>query len=363
VNDAEELKRFAMVHTNAQRIPRARCAELLARVKSDEEGAPGSWAVEWSQAAAQFEQEGRFLEAYRFYNMARFPFVDGPTRLAALGRCVGSFERVAQGMPHVHRDELDVLGTRLRCWSTGLSRSKPRPLLLLMGGIVSIKEQWAPILAQVKANGMAGLVAEMPRVGENPLPYDASSWQLISALLDAVGDRADTTRSYALALSFSGHLALRCAARDDRIKGVITSGAPIRRFFRDPVWQQHVPAVTVDTIAHLCGIPSDRVFEYLAEWELTDDDLSAVNVPVAYLASRRDEIIPPDEPDVLRTRIRDLRVLENDDVHGSPQHTTESGLWALSSVLRMRGGGGLKPAAIAGVLRFMRLKNGLIGAS
>ncbi|MET9264254.1 alpha/beta hydrolase [Amycolatopsis sp. NPDC004079] len=361
MTDVDELKRYFEVHARAQRIKPVRYRAVLDRVHRDTDGGPGSWVGEWSGAAQDLAERGDHVGACRYYNMARFPFVDCDARAEALNRCVAAFEVFAADKGF-RRLELAVPGGRVRCWSVGLSVTQPRPVLLVMGGIVSIKEQWAPLLARLAGLGMAGLVAEMPGVGENTTRYTADSWQLFPALLDAIAEQADVTHTYALALSFSGHLALRAAASDPRIRGVVTSGAPIAEFFTDAEWQRRVPRLTMATLSHLTGVGQDRLPSVLPGWALTPEQLAAPRIPVAYLVSGRDEIIPRGESNHLRAHVPELWLAANDDVHGSPAHTTESGLWAMRSVLRMRGTASTRAAVLGALLHLLRVRRRLTGA-
>jgi pimeloyl-ACP methyl ester carboxylesterase len=296
--------------------------------------------------------------------MARFPYVDGRPRQQALQRCVAAFEQWRPAGAGIERVTVDLPGGQVHGWAAGLSTTDRRPLLLIMGGIVSVKEQWAPILARIAQLGMAGVVTELPGVGENTLRYDAKSWQMLSGILDALSDRAEVNQTYAMTLSFSGHLALRCAVDDQRIRGVITTGAPINRFFTDTAWQETVPGVTVDTLAALTGaepgvVSAGRVLAGLADWALSTDQLAALDIPVWYVASRRDEIIPAGELDLLREHVRELHLVANDDVHGSPEHTTETQLWCLLALLRMRGGHRLLRGTVGLLWRAQRTRGRL----
>jgi esterase FrsA len=358
MNDVEELKRFILVHARAQGLAAAATTELLARVEHDRDGA-GSWVGEWSRAGEELAERGELLAAARHFTIARFPYVDGPARQRALERCVAAFDAWRAEGDTVRRLEVEVAGKTVPCYASGLSTAAPKPVLLVMGGIVSTKEQWAPVLLQARRLGMAGLVAEMPGVGENPLPYTPDSWRMIPALLDAVADRADVSRTYAVALSFSGHLALRASTVDNRIRGIATAGAPVRAFFTDRGWQRSLPRVTVDTLAHLAGTTPGELPADLGDWALTPAQLSAVDIPVGYLASRRDEIIPAAEVRLLAQHVPGLRLVEYDDVHGAPRHTDESRLWAVLSVLRMRGGHNPQRAAVAALWHGLRLRNRL----
>ncbi|MFE5208769.1 alpha/beta hydrolase [Streptomyces sp. NPDC056600] len=356
MNDIAELKNFVVAHTRSQGLPATHYDPLLARIRDDGAGTPGSWTGEWSAQAARLEAEGKLLEASVHHNMARFPFVDGPARRAALDRCVAAFDAWRSGFPAIERLDVELPEGRVRCWTAGLDAADPKPLLVMTGGIVSVKEQWAPVLLQLGALGFAGVVTEMPGVGENTLPYRADSWRMYRALLDAVGGRAEVSRTYALALSFSGHLALRAALHDTRIRGVVGAGMPVHAFFTDADWQRTVPRVTTDTLAHLTGTRPDEVYGVIKDWALSPRELGELRVPVAHVTSLRDEIVPPGDAELLRSRVPRVRLLDHDDVHGSPRFFAQTRLWTLLSVLRMRGGHAEQRLALT--REFARLRYG-----
>ncbi|TCO60791.1 alpha/beta fold hydrolase [Actinocrispum wychmicini] len=352
MNDLGELKRHVQVHARGQRIGDYRT--VLDRIATDDGGGPGSWAGEWSKAGERLVRQGLDLEAAKYFAMARFPFVDGPARQEAQDRGVAAIDRWRQrSRSGIEPFEADLPGGRVRCWAAGLSSRDPKPLLVLMGGIVTVKEQWAPTLAKLGRLGMAGIVAELPGVGANPLTYTPDSWRMLSGLLDALAGQADVTRTYAIAMSFSGHMAMRCAVEDPRVKGIVTTNAPVKEFFTDGDWLRGVPRVTLDTLAHLSG--SER----LADWALTEDQLAALDIPLAYMSCLRDEIIPAADLQLLRKHVRDLKVREYDDVHGAPNHTEETQLWSIASLLEATGAAGPQRALISMLLRGKELRRKL----
>jgi esterase FrsA len=180
VNDIAELKQFVEVHGRILGIPRERLRQVLRRIRHDQDGEPGSWAREWTEAGVELERRGRELEAGRHFNIARFPFVDGPARAQAQERNVASFNRWRSGQSSgIRRLDLDLPAGRVRCWAAGLDAKggELRPVLLLSGGIVSVKEQFGPILARASRLGVAVVATEMPSATRRT----ATEWFRISS--------------------------------------------------------------------------------------------------------------------------------------------------------------------------------------
>ncbi|MGP3977395.1 alpha/beta hydrolase [Streptomyces sp. 8N114] len=329
-----ELRALAPLHARAQGIPAARCHALLSRIRTAHGDEADSWPVVWSRAGDALAARGRHLEAARHYALARFPYVDGPARERAQRLCVRSFDSWRSTYPGIGRTELELppAAGRFAAWTAGLSRHAPRPLILVCGGIVSVKEQWAPLLARAAALGCAIAVTELPGVGENTLPYDAAAPAMVSALLDRLADRADVRRTHAVALSFGGHLALRAALTDRRLVGVSTVGAPVRHFFRDRDWHPGLPATTVHTLTRLTGRPPAE----LGEWALTADELARLtDLPVTYVAALRDDIVPlSDAAALARDPAARRRFLLVDDEHGAPANLGRIRPLLLGSALR-----------------------------
>lgn len=347
MNDVAELKEYVGVHARSQRIPGIQ--SILARIHSDT-----SWVSEWSNVGSSLAEQGKFLEAGRHFAMARFPYVDGALRAEAHTRCISAIDHWRAGKP-IERLTVPMPDGTVSCWTTSPSHGERRPLLIIMGGIVTIKEQWAPVLGLFHRLGFTPVVTEMPSAGENTLPYTRDSWRMFPAIMDAVADRADTSQTSLVALSFSGHMALRCAIEDQRVRSLITVGAPVAEFFLNPAWHAQLPRITVDTLAHMTRTD----LRSMKEWALTTSELSTIDIPVAYTASLRDTIIPAEDPALLRNTIDNLTLVEINDVHGLPQHTTEVQLWTASTLLKTRNAHNLPARLIAALHQIQRLRRTL----
>jgi esterase FrsA len=334
MNDIAELKHYVAAHAESLGIPGDHYVPLLNRITRDGSG-PGSWVGEWAGCGDALAAQGQWLEASQHYNFARFPFVDGPARQDALDRCVRAVDRWRRDLPGIERLDLSLRGGRVGCWAGWLGEAPPRPLLVITGGIVSIKEQWAPVLLAARHLGLSAVVTEMPGVGENTLRYTPESWEMIPALLDAVQNRTDVTQCYLMAMSYSGQAAFRAALDDARIRGIVTVGAPVLDAFANAAWVRALPQVTLSTLAHMTGAPVRDLPALLPRWALSGAQLAALSVPVYYVASSRDEIIPPGDLRMLRRHVRDLHVLEHDDVHGAPTHAALTRQWMIDALAEL----------------------------
>lgn len=329
-----ELKEYALLHARNQGMTAKSAARVLARIHSDDPGDEASWARVWSAEGDALAGRGRLLDACRCYALARFPYPSDPDRTRARHAGVAAFDEWRRARRRgIERLELDHPDGTLACWTAGLD--KGRPLLVMTGGIVSVKEQWAPLLPKLTRLGYAAVVTEMPGVGENSLRYTSDSWRLLPWLLDRLSDRARTTDTTLLCLSFSGHMALRAAVEDQRIRRVLTVGAPVAHFFTDEDWWGRVPGITVSTLCRLTGAADTaELRSLLKEFPLDAARLGGVRAAVRYVASARDEIIPPGEQELLRAALPDVRVKVFDDVHGSPDHAGALRRWLVLNLLR-----------------------------
>jgi hypothetical protein len=335
-----ELKQYARLHARGQGLEQGRTARLLAGIRDDEPGSADSWAQVWNRAGDELAAKGRHLDAARHYTLARFPYPADEFRAYAQRHAVAAIDAWRKERGGIERKEFALPGGTVRAWTSGLDMAGPRPLLVVMGGIVSTKEQWAPLLPKLAKLGFAVVVTELPGVGENEQPYGSGSWRFLTELLDHLDGWADTADTSLLALSFSGHLALRASVEDRRIRRILTVGAPVARFFTDEQWwRAQVPDVTKEVLVQLTGAADqDALFAALSGegWALTTPQLSTVTASVGYVLSSRDEIIPRGDSHLLGAALDRLALKEFDDVHGSPAHLGEMRTWLLATLLRFR---------------------------
>ncbi|WP_139491986.1 alpha/beta fold hydrolase [Brevibacillus dissolubilis] len=331
-----ELKDLVVLHARSQHLNDADLKSLLNRVQREEGDDSGSWAYEWIGLGNQLLSSNKTEQAIQCYNFARFPYIDSTVRQKAHNLCIQTFlTLVEQSKKKVEIITVPYQGNEIKVYAAGLDHPN-RPLLFVIGGIVSIKEQWSKFLFASEKLGFGVVVAECPGVGENPLVYDENSHQMIGCVLDALAGRIDVSSTYYVGMSFGGQLGIQQALVDKRIRGITTVGAPLCHFYRDQDWWKTVPETTKRTLAHLMKKAPDEVFEHIQSWQIRPDDMKKLQIPLHYVFSLRDEIIPLSEKAFLLENVQNLELLEFDDVHGSPGHMGEIQKYIPLSVLRQQ---------------------------
>jgi esterase FrsA len=344
----EECKQFAVLHARSQQLSEQDWNDVLTRIHHDDTEEPGNWTDEWLRLGDRYRNEGKKAEAYQCYNLARFPYVRSTLGSTALKRCVETFrEWVAESGKAVQYRSFTHQGQSVPFYLSGLT-APDRPLLLVIGGIVSLKEQWSPFLFLGPKLGFTVAVIECPGVGENPLVYTENAHQMISAVLDSLAGEVNVDETYFVGMSFGGQLGIAAALVDARIRGITTVGAPLHHFYQDRDNWDRLPRITRLTLAHLCRIPEDRLFEPLQRFAFEAAQLRKLTVPLHYVLSLRDEIIPQREKEFLLHSVEDLELMEFDDVHGSPNHLGEIQKYIPLSVLRQQNS---KRVLLKGLLR------------
>lgn len=319
MDDVDELKELIRLHILTQDVDRKAFRAVLDRIETDGDG-PASWVAQWESEGDRQRAAGRLIDAMQCYNFARFPVIDSRARALAHDKCLAAWRSwAAASRAPIERLLVNGDGGQVPI-HVSTAAGPDRPWLFVMGGIVSLKEQWYRTLADGRKLGFRVAVADFPGVGENPLVYRASSHRLISAVIDRLHAQGRAAPVYVAGISFAGHLAIQCALEDPRVSGIIASGSPLRQFFTDASWWPRVPGTTRRTLSHLCRKPPGELWPHLAGFAVDEAALRRLTIPICYIASRRDEIVPFAEAALLRAAAPHARVVTFDDVHGAPHH-------------------------------------------
>src|SRR5205823_1603612 len=169
--------------------------------------------------------------------------------------------------------------------------------------------------------GFSAAIAECPGVGENLLRYAPGCHRFLGTILDEFSRATGTCAAYIVGFSFGGYLAIEQALEDSRIRGITAVGAPLSEFYTAAAWWTGVPAVTKRTLAHVCRVAESELPALLPRFALSAAALQSLAVPLHYVCSTRDEIVPPGERAFVEANARHLDLVVFDDVHGAVNHT------------------------------------------
>lgn len=318
--ELSELKQYVELHIRSQHFQGLNPQQILnsiSTLQTNEGSNEGNWDLLWTRAAEQSLKNGYVLDAIHYYNFARFPYPETNLQKKSGKELSFIFEKHFCNKD-IKKHTIDAQDGRFSFYSANLNPRKP--CLIVLGGIVSIKEQWSVFLITAKKMGLSVVLTEFPGVGENHLIFHESSHQMIGTILDYLVGQANVENTFIVGMSFGGQLAIKQALEDKRIKGITTVGAPLNGFYRE-YSETNVPLITRKTLSHVCKMGDEELEKYMMRLSLSAKQVQNLTIPLTYIFSTRDEIIPPSEKQFIINNVSDLNFIEFDDIHGSPNHT------------------------------------------
>jgi len=197
----------------------------------------GTTAEEYETAAKAAEAAGRGLtaaEAWRraalCWHFGKFVFVEDASQLrAASERAVACYQRGAWALePPAARVEIPYDGIELPGLLRRPAGSRKPPLVLMIPGLDSVKEELQTTADYFLRRGMATLAIDGPGQGETEFVrnIEPAYERPVAAVIDWLERRADfdLERLGAFGVSLGGYYAVRAAAFEGRIRAAIDHG-------------------------------------------------------------------------------------------------------------------------------------------
>jgi 2,6-dihydroxypseudooxynicotine hydrolase len=274
------------------------------------------WLREWSICGAMHQEMGEEAEsngqhesmAYHYfhaamaYHFGKFLAVEYPDQLrVAHDLAVGCYTRALPWF--------DVPGERLAIpFEDGLTmwgilrkplQSIRPPVVLLIPGLDSVKEELHSYGDEFLRRGMATLALDGPGQGEmefeRPMRFD---YEVVArAAIDALErrDDLDASRIGMLGVSLGGYYAPRAAAFEPRIRAVIAVAGP----YSIPDAFDQMPSLTQEAFIHRSGATSQAdAVERLQSFTL-EGILQQVTAPTLVIMGRQDRVVPPHDAERL----------------------------------------------------------------
>jgi 2,6-dihydroxypseudooxynicotine hydrolase len=313
-----------------------------------------SWCQRWCDAGAIHEGLGRTALAARhgrsagahlaqaavYYHFAKFMFVQDLAQMRdahqAAVRCLN------HALPY-----LDPPGERVEIGFDGAviagilrrpAGQGPHPLVVLIPGLDSAKEEFRPTEELFLARGLATLSVDGPGQGE--AEYDLpirGDWEVPgAAILDAAAalPGIDPARIGIWGVSLGGYYAARVASGDRRVRATIALCGP---YCLGDIWDQ-LPELSRAAFTVRSKSQSDDQAR-LRAGELSMAGLAGqITAPLLIVAGQRDRIFPWQDAERLRAEAGDVAelLLLADGNHGCAnvpyQHRHYSADWMASKL-------------------------------
>jgi pimeloyl-ACP methyl ester carboxylesterase len=253
------------------------------------------------------------------YHFAKFVWVVDPERSrAAADKAVAAMAKTHEYLdPEAERLEVALDGGRV----VGNLRRPPQderpPLVLLVPGLDSTKEEFFRLENVFLDRGMATLSMDGPGQGESgyDLPIRADYDVAVTAVLDAIGGRTDVDleRVGLLGVSLGGYYAPRVLAFEPRVKAGVGLSGPYR--FSD-IWD-HVPPQTRETfVAKSFASGDDDGRAKAAELDL-NGVAERIQQPYLAITGKHDRLIPWEQTErAAREAPNGVFLLHEDGNHG-----------------------------------------------
>ncbi len=268
------------------------------------------WLREWSLCGAMHQEMGEEAEregqhesmAYHLfhasiaYHFGKFLAVDTPDQarvandltISCYARALPWFDVPGERLAIPFADGLTMWGILRK----PLRVTRP-PVVLLVPGLDSVKEELHSYSDDLLRRGMATLAIDGPGQGEmefeRPMRFDYEV--AARAAIDALERRPDldARRIGMLGVSLGGYYAPRAAAFEPRIRAVIAVAGP---YAITDAFDQ-MPSLTQEAFIHRSGGTSlVDAFARLRSFTL-EGILQRVTVPSLVIMGRQDRVIPP----------------------------------------------------------------------
>lgn len=175
-------------------------------------------------------------------------------------------------------------------------------LVVLLNGASTSKEETLSWVSPYLQAGLAILALDSPGTGEVSAneAYLPDQDDILNGVFDVLaGETAiDMTQVFVAGISMGGNQAIRCAAYDRRIAGVVAVTPP----YDPPRWLSHASPLLSQELTLMVGDAPENIPEIAAEFALFDV-APLVRCPVLVFGAGRDVIVPSTEAQLLAHRL------------------------------------------------------------
>jgi len=284
------------------------------------------WSAEWSKTAAAHERLAReaaergspisaaeaHVRAALCHHFGKFVFFEDLAQYrAAHAATVENYRQaVAWFDPPAERVAVPYAGTSLPGYlrvPPGIARP---PVVLIVCGLDSVKEEMHMLEPLLHRRGMASLCCDGPGQGESEqLPIEPEFEKPVRAILDWLATRKDVdgSRVAAIGISLGGYYVARAAAFETRLRGAAPVGGP----YDMGETFDSIPSISQQAIQFRSHAPDRAAAKRNAAKLSLKGVASRIEVPFLVVFGRKDRLIPYQQAERLYAEVasRDKRLV------------------------------------------------------
>ncbi len=235
-----------------------------------------------------------YLHAAASYHFSKFVWVIDPERnranTEAAIRCLYAAHELLD--PSAERIEAPLAGGSVVANLRRPAANGPAPLVVLIPGLDSTKEEFFVWESAFLDRGMATLSLDGPGQGETGFQLDIRPDYdvAVTAILDAVADRQglDLKRTAAVGVSLGGHYVIRAGAFEPRLKAVAGVSGP----YDFAAGWESMPELTRETIAYHTGARDGSDARARAGELNLEGVAQRIDMPCLVVTGKLDRVIP-----------------------------------------------------------------------
>lgn len=299
------------------------------------------WCREWGRTAEGYEAIAQraeeagnsvtAMDAWRraalCWHWAKFVFVIDPEQQrAASDRTVADYAKGVTGLrPPAERVSIPYGDAQLPAYLRVPAAAAPPPVVVMVPGLDSVKEELQATAEYFLARGMAILAVDGPGQGESEydLPIEPAYEKVATAAVDFLEGRSevDAGRAGMFGVSLGGYYAARSMAYEPRLRAGVALAGPFRF---DLEWDS-LPPMTRDTFRHRSRSADDDAARERAGMLTLEDAASHIVNPLLVVHGAQDRLVGRVHADRLAAEAPGAELLMYEDGnHGVANRAFES---------------------------------------
>lgn len=246
-----------------------------------------------------------FARAAVYYHFSQFTLPRYPDlKKEGTFKKVEAYKKAAPRLvPYARRVEIPFEGKSMPAYLRMPPHVVRPPVVLLLPGADSCKEEFMTLEAHFLKRGMATLSVDGPGQGETRyrMPLRPDYERAVSAVIDYLEDQPylDSTEIGVCGISLGGTFAIRAGAHDSRVKAVVD----VAGFYHIHDWDQLGPLLKETLIFLFDALSEEDAREKASTIDLRDV-ITKIRCPMLIIHGVLDRIVPVEEARILYEKAR-----------------------------------------------------------